>query len=557
MRAEVDLQITHPEGESENTAEITPQRWPLDTPGGRVYAEWNDDLPVTREGQLIFFFQFLNAGGRWSEFLADTPLQYQGNQGSGAHNVFGTLLLSVLRGHSRYAHINSVRGDGVNPSLLGMDKVVSEDTVRRGLLRIVNDEDDKKTEDEKDENKGLDWLERHLVDSISPALILPWILDIDTTVKPIYGHQEGATVGYNPQKPGRPSHSYHSYFVGNLRLALGVDIYPGNESASANGLPGMWRMLDRLPRERWPTFVRGDCGYGSERVMVECEERQLPYLFKLRRTAKVKNLVQTCLANSDGGIDTGDGWQAMEASLKLSGWTRKRRVVVVREAPGSAPPKVKAEADAVADESIPVKPKRGKKCKDQAPMLPGEDWQQEASPWSGKIAVLVTSLDTEYYPTVSMPRLYRERADMENNYDELKNQWGWCGFTTKKLEVCQLAATFIALVYNWWGLYVRFYDSEHHREAVTTRPYLMEGVGRQVQSGGQRTVKISLTHEKGADVAEAVSLISRRLHEFMTIAEQWTIYQRWAYLLTCVLRPWLGGKWLTGVPPDHQIHLTS
>jgi len=271
MSAEKTLQTTHSKGELENTTKIVSQRWPLDTPGGRVYAEWHDDLPVTREGQLIFFFQFLNAGGRWSEFLANTPLVYQGNQGSGAHNVFGTLLLSVLRGHSRYAHINSVRGDGVNPPLLGMEKVVSEDTVRRALLRLVNDENNESN----NENKALDWLEQHLVESISPALILPWILDIDTTVKPIYGHQEGAAIGYNPQKPGRPSHSYHSYFIANLRLALGVDIYPGNQSASANGLPGMWRMLSRLPRERWPTFLRGDCGYGSERVMLECEERQL------------------------------------------------------------------------------------------------------------------------------------------------------------------------------------------------------------------------------------------------------------------------------------------
>ena len=42
----------------------------LDTPGGRFYAEWDVDAPVTREGQLIFFFQFLQAGDRWKEFLS-------------------------------------------------------------------------------------------------------------------------------------------------------------------------------------------------------------------------------------------------------------------------------------------------------------------------------------------------------------------------------------------------------------------------------------------------------------------------------------------------------
>ncbi|MDF0672714.1 MAG: hypothetical protein P0120_00005 [Nitrospira sp.] len=50
-------------------------------------------------------------------------------------------------------------------------------------------------------------------------------------MKGLYGKQEGAVVGYNPKKPGRPSHSYHSAFMANTRLALAVDVLPGNASA--------------------------------------------------------------------------------------------------------------------------------------------------------------------------------------------------------------------------------------------------------------------------------------------------------------------------------------
>ena len=42
-----------------------------------------------------------------------------------------------------------------------------------------------------------------------------YVIDIDNTVKPIFGHQEGAELGYNPQKPGRPSHNYHTFFIGS------------------------------------------------------------------------------------------------------------------------------------------------------------------------------------------------------------------------------------------------------------------------------------------------------------------------------------------------------
>ena len=52
--------------------------WPVDTPGGRYFAEFDDEAPVTREGQLLFFAQFLHAGGRWERFVSNTPLHYVG-----------------------------------------------------------------------------------------------------------------------------------------------------------------------------------------------------------------------------------------------------------------------------------------------------------------------------------------------------------------------------------------------------------------------------------------------------------------------------------------------
>ena len=161
--------------------------------------------------------------------------------------------------------------------------------------------------------------------------------DIDVTVKPLYGNQEGAEVGYNPQKPGRPSHVYHSYFVAGLRISLGVEVRAGNEHAAAKGLPGLWSTLAKLPRTRWPTFIRGDCGYGSESVMLECEERGVPYLFKLRHTKNVKALVNSMMREGAAWQVCGDGWESIEARLRLSGWTEERRVVLVREAPARAP----------------------------------------------------------------------------------------------------------------------------------------------------------------------------------------------------------------------------
>jgi hypothetical protein len=88
-----------------------------------------------------------------------------------------------------------------------MTKVASRDSVCRALSSI------------KEEETG-PWLQKHLQANYEPLLEEAWALDMDTTVKPLYGHQEDAKVGYNPQKPGRPSHVYHNYSIANLRIVM-------------------------------------------------------------------------------------------------------------------------------------------------------------------------------------------------------------------------------------------------------------------------------------------------------------------------------------------------
>jgi len=59
-------------------------------------------------------------------------------------------------------------------------------------------------------------------------------IGIDTTIKTLFGSQQGAEVGYNPHKPTRPSHALHTYWVGNLRLVLAVVISPAKQSGASD-----------------------------------------------------------------------------------------------------------------------------------------------------------------------------------------------------------------------------------------------------------------------------------------------------------------------------------
>jgi hypothetical protein len=149
------------------------------------------------------------------------------------------------------------------------------------------------------------------------------------TVKPIYGHQEGAERGYNPHKPGRPSHAYHTVFLRTLRVALDVEVRSGKEHACLHGLSNLWRVWDRLPPGQRPWLVCGDANYGNERLMAQCEERAQKYLFRQRRTKGVGQLVRW-LEGQGGWQPLREGWAGAEGRLPLTGWTCPRRTVVLR-----------------------------------------------------------------------------------------------------------------------------------------------------------------------------------------------------------------------------------
>jgi hypothetical protein len=99
-------------------------------------------------GQLPFFIEFLKTGVVFDAYVESGPLLYVSPNGPSKKDVLGTLLLSILSGHTRYAHISSIRYDAVNPELLGMKRVMSEDSARRGLLKIA-------------EEAGVSWLQTH------------------------------------------------------------------------------------------------------------------------------------------------------------------------------------------------------------------------------------------------------------------------------------------------------------------------------------------------------------------------------------------------------------
>lgn len=164
---------------------------------------------------------------------------------------------------------------------------------------------------------------------------------------------------------------------------------------------------------------------------------------------------------------------------------------------------------------------------------------------SWEYSALVTSLDHEI---LSLGQLYRDRADCENVFDELKNQWGWGGFTTQDLARCRLTARNVALIYNWWSLFVRLAEPGQHLEAITSRPLLLASIGALVKHARQTTLRVASSHGRAGWAAAALTGIALFLGRLMNAAEQLTPLERWYHILSHALRGFLKGRALRPPP---------
>jgi hypothetical protein len=272
-------------------------------------------------------------------------------------------------------------------------------------------------------------------------------------------------------------------------------------------------------------FVRGDPGFFNEPFIDELEKRGQPYLFKLRQTSGVKKMLTRQFARKDwttpGRSD--QCWSAVEDTLKLAGWDKSRRVVILRRPAKSEIALTRKAAEGQMELLLP---------------------DQDVELWEYAVLVTNSSYPLEsIHPsdedlslgTPSMAQLYRDRADAENGFDELKNQWGWGGFATQNIERCQTSARAVALVYNWWSWYCRAAKPEARMKAITSRALLLAAVGKAIRHAGKTTLYLTTMHAAKATLMMLIANIRAALGHVRKVAEQSPAADRWKTLLDYIV----------------------
>ena len=250
--------------------------------------------------------------------------------------------------------------------------------------------------------------------------------------------------------------------------------------------------------------------------MQEVEQRDQAYLFKLRQSAKVKQLLAGSFA-LDQWQPAGQGWEGTWSEVRLAGWTNKRRVIVLRRP--------------LRDEVVAAQ-RKGKGRRRLAQMELELDWVQEGTVFY-EYAVLVTNMKDDIF---ALAQHYRDRGDAENNFDELKNQWGWLGFTTHDHARSEMMTLFVALVYNWWSLFTRLSNPNKRAEAITSRPLLLHAIGRKTTHSNQSTLTLTSLHAEATKIQVAMKAVAGFLGHIRSIAEQLKPAARWRLILLAVVR---------------------
>ncbi len=161
------------------------------------------------------------------------------------------------------------------------------------------------------------------------------VLEIDSTVETVYGRQEGAEIGPNPHKPGRPSYPPLLARDRLSDLLVHHKLRPGDSGTATGIVSFLHRTLDIVKRDgnTRETLARLDSGFECEEAMRVLERRGVGYVIKMRATWSLISVLGDFSPQVWRRVD-GEGEGKIQVTsfyFEPSSWSRPRRVVVVRK----------------------------------------------------------------------------------------------------------------------------------------------------------------------------------------------------------------------------------
>ena len=228
------------------------------------------------------------------------------------------LLYAIIVGLDRMNATQILQYNGAFQQIVGLPRFPDASTLRWFLGRL-----------QPRHIRQVVWLHDQLRQALfaRPRTRSSLVFDSDSVVLVIYGHAEGAQVGYNPKKRCRPS--YHpllccdahrqEFWHGSLRSGNGV--------AATGAVPFLRVCLAKVPLgiQRSRIRVRGDAGFFGKRVLKCLDGEGAGYTLVAKEYKPIRALAQSCRL-----AKLRSGWGVREFRYQPSRWQAPHRFVVVR-----------------------------------------------------------------------------------------------------------------------------------------------------------------------------------------------------------------------------------
>lgn len=322
-------------------------------------------------------------------------------------------IVGVLTGATRFLHLERLRADQPLREMFGLKRFVVPSTYTRFFQAFGR-------QHQEDVFTSLTRWSLGLL----PKREAGYTLDLDSTVLERWGEQEGVAPGYNPRRHGRPTQHPLLAGLAEARWLLHGWLRAGNASSANNVIAFLRECLALIQGLVSIALVRADSGFFDQKTLMFLEEENLHYLIKARFTKRVIAAASgtTNWTRVDRGLEVAD------AQVQLQGWTKPRRIVIIRQEVEARP---KAPGKALFD-------------------------------WKGyRFQAIVTSHTPEEMPAVIAYRKYNERGEFENRIKELKAGCGLEGFCMNAFTATECVLKLLCLVHNL---------VQHFQDAIGLRP---------------------------------------------------------------------------------------
>lgn len=404
---------------------------------------------------------FMNKLGFKGIVEAKIGIKMHHNIGYSTGQILMTTILGILSGMNRIIKIENFSSDPLVRAIMGIKDRIDKDTIIGRLKRFtmincvgymdVIEELSKKVHKKLEVKKD--------------------IIDLDSTVKTVYGNQQGAKAGYNPTHRGKKSYHPLLAFLNSTKECILAYLRPGDTYTSNNASEFMKELLGRLPKAIKELILRADSGFFNEKLLrvLELSNRKVEYIIKV----KLKNMRKILIKQEWEEIPLESGIAMTEFYYQCHGWEKARRFVAIRN-------KVKIR----------------------------------------KEGLLFTITDYEYFCYVTnieesplyLHKFYGDRGESENWIEAVKNQLFGGFILTDDFWANEALFLSSVLAYNI-SLWMRILTDKKswHEEPGTFRLWFIQVAGKIVNSGRRIFLNMSQSfnyREKWEAIYNSVCLLS-------------------------------------------------